>query len=210
VSPCENESAMTDQPAASAAPEPTAAAGPQHRTGRAKYLAVMAGCAAFAYLFDQLTKWWVVGTMTEGQIIPVLPPVLNWHFIRNPGAAFSIGSDFTWVFSIVQAVVPLVVFWLSRRLGSMWWSIAFGLLAGGALGNLTDRLFREPSFGLGHVVDFIALPNFAVFNIADSAVVGAVILICVLTLRGIGVDGRQAAAESPGRRSADGPDGDHA
>lgn len=201
---------MTDQPAASAAPEPTAGAGPKHRTGRAKYLTVMACCAAFAYLFDQLTKWWVVGTMTEGQIIPVLPPVLSWHFIRNPGAAFSIGSDFTWVFTIVQAVVPLVVFWLSRRLGSVWWSIAFGLLAGGALGNLTDRLFREPSFGLGHVVDFIALPNFAVFNIADSAVVGAVILICVLTLRGIGVDGKQAAAESPAHRSAEGPDGDHA
>lgn len=162
---------------------------------KSTYLLIMAGSGLFAYLFDQLTKLWVLKTMTEGQITEVIPPVLSWHFIRNSGAAFSIGEDVTWIFTIIQAAVPLIVFWLSRRLGSIWWSIAFGLLAGGALGNLTDRLFREPSFGMGHVVDFIALPNFAIFNIADSAVVGAVILICILTFKGIGIDGVRAEAE---------------
>lgn len=184
-----------DAPAASSAGESAHA---RRRRRRGVYLLVMAGCGLFAYLLDQLTKLWVVQTMTEGQMIEVFPPVLSWHFIRNSGAAFSIGEDVTWIFTIIQALVPLIVFWLSRRLGSIWWSIAFGLLAGGALGNLTDRLFREPSFGVGHVVDFIAFPNFAIFNIADSAVVGAVILICILTFKGIGLDGAPAEHSEEG------------
>lgn len=181
--------------------------GPRRKLSKTSYLLIMAGSGLFAYLFDQLTKLWVVNTMTEGQITEVLPPVLSWHFIRNSGAAFSIGEEVTWIFTIIQAAVPLIVFWLSRRLGSVWWSIAFGLLAGGALGNLTDRLFREPSFGMGHVVDFIALPNFAIFNIADSAVVGAVILICILTFKGIGLDGLAAEPDDrDGRSGRSGPE----
>ncbi len=175
-------------------------------------LLIMAAAGIFAYVFDQLTKLWVVATMTEGQMIEVFPPILSWHFIRNSGAAFSIGEDVTWIFTIVQAVVPLIVIWLSRRLGSIWWSVAFGLLVGGALGNLTDRLLREPSFGMGHVVDFIAFPNFAIFNIADSAVVGAVILICILTFKGIGMDGEPAEEETRGgdrKRSRDRSPGGH-
>lgn len=172
---------------------------PRSTTRTVTCLLIMAGVGLFAYGFDQLTKLWVVETMTEGQMTEVIPPILSWHFIRNSGAAFSIGEDVTWIFAIFQAVVPVIVFWLSRRLGSIWWSIAFGLLAGGALGNLTDRLFREPSFGMGHVVDFIAFPNFAIFNIADSAVVGAVIVICILTIKGIGIDGTPAEAGGPER-----------
>lgn len=180
----------------------------RRKLSKSAYLLIMAGSGLFAYVFDQVTKLWVVGTMTEGQITEVFPPVLSWHFIRNSGAAFSIGEDVTWIFTIIQAAVPLIVFWLSRRLGSIWWSIAFGLLAGGALGNLTDRLFREPSFGMGHVVDFIALPNFAIFNIADSAVVGAVILICILTFKGVGIDGLPAeSADRDGGKGRPGPEG---
>lgn len=161
---------------------------------RGPLIALLAGCALFAYLLDQLTKAWVSSTMYEGQVTPVLPPLLSWHYIRNSGAAFSIGENFTWVFSIIMASVAAAIIWQSRKLGSIWWSVALGLLLGGALGNLTDRLFREPSFGLGHVVDFIALPNFAIFNLADSAIVGSVILICILTLKGLGIDGRQQHA----------------
>lgn len=194
----------------------------RHRPRTRTCVLIMAAAGIFAYLFDQLTKLCVVATMTEGQITEVLPPILSWHFIRNSGAAFSIGEDVTWIFTIVQAAVPLIVIWLSRRLGSIWWSVAFGLLVGGALGNLTDRLFREPSFGMGHVVDFIAFPNFAIFNIADSAVVGGVILICILTFKGIGIDGEPATEETSsgkrkrtdekdpgghGRRAAEKPEG---
>jgi len=179
---------------------------PVRRSG--KFVLVLACCAAFAYLFDQLTKFWVVRTMVEGQVTPVLPPLLNWHFIRNPGAAFSIGEDYTWIFSIVMALVAVAILFYARRIRSVWWAIALGFLLGGALGNLTDRLFREPSFGMGHVVDFIAFPNFAIFNIADSAIVGAVILWCILTLMGIGMDGRRVpprgTGPSPSGRPEDG------
>ncbi|KAD3633261.1 signal peptidase II [Arthrobacter yangruifuii] len=150
---------------------------------------VMLALAAAAVVFDQLTKLWVVRTMTEGQITDVLPPVLRWHFIRNPGAAFSIGTDYTWVFTIIMVLACGFLLYLMFRVRSLAWATALGLVLGGAMGNLTDRLFREPSFGQGHVVDFIALPNFAIFNIADSCVVCGVILVCLLTLRGIGMDG---------------------
>jgi signal peptidase II len=161
----------------------------------ARYGVVMLLCTVTAYVFDQLTKWWVVSTMSEGQVTPVLPPLLNWRFIRNPGAAFSIGTDYTWVFTIIMVVVAAAIVLQVRKVASWGWSVALGLVLGGALGNLTDRLFREPSFGQGHVVDFIALPNFAIFNIADSAVVSGVVLICILTLRGIGMDGRRSEDE---------------
>ena len=159
------------------------------RPRRALLLSVFAGLAVFAYVFDQLTKLWVTSTMVEGERIPVLPPLLHWYYIRNSGAAFSIGENVTWVFTIVMAAVSVAILFQLRKLGSVWWALALGLLLGGALGNLTDRLFREPSFAMGHVVDFIQLPNFAIFNIADSAVVSAVVIICLLTLRGVSLDG---------------------
>ncbi|MBG6224710.1 signal peptidase II [Arthrobacter sp. CAN_A2] len=161
----------------------------------ARFGLLMIACALLVYVADQLTKWWVVSTMTEGQITPVLPPLLSWRFFRNPGAAFSIGTDYTWVFTIIMVVVSIALILQVTKVASRGWSVALGLVLGGALGNLTDRLLREPSFGQGHVVDFIALPNFAIFNIADSAVVSGVALICILTLRGIGLDGRRTDDE---------------
>lgn len=157
-----------------------------------RYALLLLSCTVVAYIFDQLTKIWVVSSMTEGQITPVLPPVLSWHFIRNSGAAFSIGTEFTWVFTIIMVIVSVAILTQVRKVASWGWAAALGLVLGGALGNLTDRLFREPSFGQGHVVDFIALPNFAIFNIADCAVVSGVALVCLLTLRGIGLDGRRS------------------
>lgn len=147
------------------------------------------GVAAFAYACDQLTKWWVSSTMEIGEQTPVIPGVLQWYHILNSGAAFSIGENFTWVFTIIMALVSVVIVFFSTKIRSVWWAIGLGLVLGGALGNLTDRLFRPPSFGMGHVVDFISFPNFAIFNMADMAVVGGVIVICLLTLLGIGMDG---------------------
>ena len=175
---------------------PGAGSGGQQVRRRIRYGFVMLSFTAFVYIFDQLTKWWVVSTMSEGQVTPVLPPLLNWRFIRNPGAAFSIGTDHTWVFTIIMVVVAVFIVLQIRRIASRGWAVALGLVLGGALGNLTDRLFREPSFGQGHVVDFIALPNFAIFNIADSGIVSGVVLICILTLRGIGLDGTRAVDDT--------------
>lgn len=198
---------MTDQtPAPDASGDPAPQRGYEVRRGRrtgARYALVLLACTAFAYIFDQLTKIWVVANMTEGQIIEVLPPLLNWHFIRNPGAAFSIGTDYTWVFTIVMAIVSLGIISQIPKVASMGWAVGLGLVLGGALGNFTDRLAREPSFGQGHVVDFIALPNFAIFNIADSAVVSGVVLICLLTLRGIGMDGQRSTDDPPSETKPD-------
>jgi signal peptidase II len=177
------------------APQPAPTA---RRKWRPAMLWLFTGFAVFAYAFDQLTKLWVTSALTEGERIPVLPPLLHWYYIRNSGAAFSIGENVTWIFTIVMAAVSIAILFQLRRLGSAWWALSLGLLLGGALGNLTDRLFREPSFAMGHVVDFIQLPNFAIFNIADSAVVSGVVIICLLTLRGIGMDGtRHVAAPKP-------------
>lgn len=144
-----------------------------------------------AYFADLWTKEAVLANMTEGQRIAVIEPILSWHFIRNPGAAFSIGTDYTWIFTIIQAAGLLIVLYLIVfRARTTPWLITLGCLAGGIAGNLTDRLFREPGFGVGHVVDFIALPNFAIFNIADSFIVVSIIVIVILVMMGRTLDGK--------------------
>lgn len=175
--------------------------------GRRRAVVLLALVAALAYSGDQLTKLWVTSTMVEGQRIPVLPPLLQWYYIRNSGAAFSIGEGVTWVFTIVMTAVSIGIIVYSRKVRSVWWGVALGLVLGGALGNLTDRLFREPSFGMGHVVDFISLPNFAIFNVADSAVVCGVVLVCLLTLAGRSPDGSRQRQEA-GPDAAEGTEGE--
>lgn len=146
---------------------------------------------AVAYLADLWSKEAVLANMQEGERIPVLEPLLSWHFIRNPGAAFSIGTEFTWVFTIIQAVGLLIVLYLIVfRARTTPWLITLGALGGGIAGNLNDRLFREPGFGVGHVIDFIAVPNFAIFNLADSCIVVSIIVIVILVMRGKTIDGR--------------------
>ncbi len=182
---------VTDiEPSHPAGPEDTTATAPKrHRA----WIAVLV--FAVGYVFDQLTKRWVESTMTEGQVTDVLAPVLRWHFIRNPGAAFSIGEEHTWIFTIIQSAVAVVVVVLLFRVRSTLWAVALGGLLGGVLGNLTDRLFRPPGFGVGHVVDFIALPNFAIFNIADSLIVCSMIGIVLLMFRGLQLDGTREMPE---------------
>jgi len=140
---------------------------------------------------DQLTKWWVVANLPEGQAIPVFGDVLQWLFVRNPGAAFSFASGATWVFTILALSVAVAIIWFSRKIASIGWALFLGLLLGGTLGNLTDRLFRMPGFPQGHVVDFISTPWMmpAIYNIADIAIVTSVGIFVILSLRGIGIDG---------------------
>ena len=161
-------------------------------------LLVLALVAVGGYALDQISKALVVGTMTEGDTVRVLGDVLQLHFIRNPGAAFSFATGLTWVFSLIAAGVVVFIAWIARRIRSMSWAVVFGLLLGGVLGNLTDRLFRSPSFGMGHVVDFISTPWMmpAIYNIADSCIVVSMVLFILLTLRGIGLDGRRTPADS--------------
>ncbi|WP_115958212.1 signal peptidase II [Agromyces sp. Root1464] len=164
---------------------------PAAKVGSATALLVVAGAALAAYGLDQLSKFLVVSNLTEGEIVPVLGSLLQWQFVRNPGAAFSLASGMTWIFTILAAGVITFIVWFARRIRSIAWAVVFGLLLGGVLGNLTDRLFREPSFGLGHVVDFISTPWLipAIYNIADIAIVSSMVLFMILTIRGIGLDG---------------------
>lgn len=145
---------------------------------------------AIAYVADLWSKEAVLANMQEGDRIPVLEPLLTWHFIRNPGAAFSIGTEYTWLFTIIQAVGLIIVLYLIlAKARTSPWLLTLGALGGGIAGNLTDRLFREPGFGTGHVIDFIAVPNFAIFNIADSFIVVSIIVIVLLVMMGKTMDG---------------------
>jgi len=159
-------------------------------------LAVLAIVALCVYLIDQIAKVLVVSNLYEGQQLEVLGQLLQFHFVKNAGAAFSIGSGSTWIFSIVGIGVLGFVIWYAPRIRSTAWAVLFGLLLGGLLGNLTDRLFRSPGFGVGHVVDFLQIPLLpAIFNLADVAIVSSMVLFLILTLRGVGLDGRRGEDE---------------
>lgn len=136
------------------------------------------------YAADQWAKNLALAELRPGLAVPVVGEVLQWRLVFNPGAAFSLGTGITPVFTLFQATVSIAVLVLAWRLRSLWWAVAMGLVLGGASGNLHDRLLRPPSFGYGHVVDYIALPNFPVFNIADSAITTAAVMIFVAALAG--------------------------
>ncbi|MDQ1294766.1 MAG: signal peptidase [Actinomycetota bacterium] len=140
-------------------------------------------------LLDQVTKAWAVAELTGRRPVEAIDGILQLHLVRNSGAAFSFASGTTWIFTVIASVVAVVIVRVSRRLGSLWWAVSLGLLLGGALGNLLDRLFRAPGFGTGHVVDFLELPHWPVFNVADSCIVAAACVLSLTTLRGIEVDG---------------------
>jgi signal peptidase II len=114
--------------------------------------------------------------------------------VFNPGAAFSVATGSSWIFTIVSVVVAVVTVRVSRRLRSRGWALALGALMGGNLGNLTDRLFRDPGFARGHVVDFLNYNGWFVGNVADIAIVAAAIGIALLALLGIGIDGSRVNA----------------
>ncbi len=138
---------------------------------------------------DQLTKIWAERTLAGRDPVSVVGELLQLRLLYNPGAAFSMGTNSTWIFTVLASLVVVAIVWQARRLGSVAWAVALGLLLGGAAGNLVDRLVREPGPGRGHVVDFLALPNFPVFNVADIGITCAAVLIIVLALRGISPDG---------------------
>jgi signal peptidase II len=138
---------------------------------------------------DQATKVWALGALTPGERTPLLGDLLGLSLVRNSGAALGIASGTTWVFTVAAVVVTVIVLRVARRLGSRGWAVALGLLLGGAVGNLVDRLVREPGVGVGHVIDFIAYADWFVGNVADVAIVVAAGLMMLLGLRGIGLDG---------------------
>ncbi|KUO23007.1 signal peptidase II [Streptomyces dysideae] len=172
---------------ASGSDEPAAAAAERPRGKRR--IAVLFGVAAFAYALDLISKMIVVAKLEHHAPIEIIGDWLKFEAIRNAGAAFGFGEAFTVIFTVIAAAVIVVIARLARKLYSLPWAIALGLLLGGALGNLTDRIFRSPGVFEGAVVDFIAPKHFAVFNLADSAIVCGGILIVLLSFKGLDPDG---------------------
>ena len=150
---------------------------------------MFAAVAACVFLIDLSTKVVAVNTLSVNRPVSLLDGLLTLRLTRNPGAAFSFGTGYTVVLSVLAIAVAVAVVRLSSRLGSLAWAVALGLLLGGACGNLTDRLFRDPGPFRGRVVDFVELPNWPIFNAADSAIVLGACLIVLQSVRGVHLDG---------------------
>ena len=202
-----------DEPAASRPSAPgVASARPRRRR-----LAVVLGVAVLVLAADIISKTIVVATLSDRHClvagvvqspapIRLLGGVLTLCESRNPGAAFGIGgTSTTIVFTAIALGVIAFIIRTSRQIYSLPWAVALGLLLGGATGNLTDRIFRSPGPLRGWVVDWIQLPHWPVFNLADSSITCGVVLFVLLAARGHRLDGTtHLAAERSGRRRSAG------
>jgi signal peptidase II len=163
-----------------------------NRVPATRHLVLFGATAVVVYGLDVATKAIAIRLLTDRPPVELFGGLLTLRLTANPGAAFSLGTSLTVAFSLIAAAVVVGLLVLARRIGSPLWALALGLLLGGAAGNLTDRLVRDPGPLRGHVVDFLALPHWPVFNVADSAVVAAGVLIVVQSLRGVHLDGSRA------------------
>ena len=164
-------------------------------------LGLLLSVAAVVLMADVVTKVLAVKMLTPGQPVPIIGDTVTWTLVRNSGAAFSMATSYTWVLTLIASSVVLGIIWMSRRLVSPWWAVGLGMILGGALGNLVDRFFRAPGHLQGHVVDFLSIGWWPVFNVADPAVVGGAILLVALSVFGFDFD-------TVGRRQVTAGDGD--
>ena len=137
------------------------------------------------WLFDFATKTWALTSLSSIEPRKIIGSFLQLTLVHNPGAAFSFATGFTLVFSLLALAVVVAVVYFAPKITSGGWQLCIGLLLGGVLGNLTDRIFREPSFLNGHVIDWIQIPSWPVFNLADSAICIAAFIAFVLSLRNV-------------------------
>jgi signal peptidase II len=180
--------------------EPAAARPPRR-------LRLLLSVAAVVLTLDIVTKVLAVKLLPPGQPVSIIGDTVTWTLVRNSGAAFSMATGYTWVLTLIATGVVVGIFWMGRRLVSPWWAVGLGMILGGAMGNLVDRFFRAPGPLRGHVVDFLSVGWWPVFNIADPSVVGGAILLVALSIFGYDFDtvGRRKAArpDTGGRRKAD-------
>ena len=201
---------MTDE--TSGSPEPVAEATPAAEGTEStefadvsapparRRLKLLLSVAAVVLALDVVTKVLAVRLLTPGEPVSIIGDTVTWTLVRNSGAAFSMATGYTWVLTLVATGVVIGIIWMGRRLVSPWWAIGLGMILGGALGNLVDRFFRAPGPLSGHVVDFLSIGWWPVFNVADPAVVGGAILLVILSLFGFDFDtvGRQrGSTEAP-------------
>ena len=162
---------------------------------------MLSATALIALAVDQWTKHLSTEYLDPENPERILGGLVYLSLLRNPGAAFSLGTGYTWVFPLITLVVVGWIGWMASRLRSVPWAVALGLVLGGALGNLGDRLFRAPGPFQGHVVDMISVfapygEKFAVFNIADSCLTVGVCLAVLLELTGRQRDGSRLPGKS--------------
>jgi signal peptidase II len=179
-------------------------------TARSGYRLVFAAVALAAYAVDVVTKLLAVSKLTDHEPVQVVGTLLQLDLVRNPGAAFSTGTSYTLILSVIALVAAVTVIRVGRRLGDRTWAIGLGLLLAGVLGNLTDRVFREPGFLRGHVVDFLELPHWPVFNVADMLIDVGVILILVQSWRAVPITGRRVVVDDIAPGGSDDPADDPA
>jgi signal peptidase II len=150
---------------------------------------VLTGVALSVLALDIVSKLLVVAELSGRPPVRLLGGFLHLLVTRNPGAAFSVGTSMTVVFSVIAVTVIVIIGRTARRIRSLPWALTLGLLLGGATGNLADRIFRYPGPFRGYVVDWIQLPHWPVFNLADSSIVCGGVLAVLLSMRGIRLDG---------------------
>lgn len=166
---------------------------------------IVAILAIIVLAADQFVKYLTVQNLPKGEAVPVLGEFLELIYVRNPGAAFSLGSGVTWIFTIALAVVAGIIVWKAFGLNSRLWAVVLGCLLGGVLGNLTDRLFRAPGFPVGEVVDMISMPWMmpAIFNVADIFIVTGMISVALLVVLGVRFDGTRERDHAAAEQKAD-------
>jgi signal peptidase II len=174
-------------------------------------LRLLLSVAAVVLFLDVVTKVLAVKLLTPQQPVSIIGDTVTWTLVRNSGAAFSMGTSYTWVLTLVATVVVIGIVWMGRRLVSPWWALGLGMILGGALGNLVDRFFRSPGPLRGHVVDFLSIGWWPVFNVADPAVVGGAILLVALSLFGFDfdTDERRRSDDAQNEGVAAAPETDH-
>ena len=142
--------------------------------------------AALTWGLDLATKIWAVNNLSARKPVEVVGTFFQLTLIRNSGAAFSFATGATIIFSLISLAAVVTIIYYSRKITSLGWAIALGLVLGGVLGNLTDRLLRSPGFFKGEVIDWLELTHWPVFNLADSAIVVAAFLAIALSIRNVG------------------------
>ena len=150
-----------------------------------KSLYRVCGLGSLVLAIDQFTKLLALEFLTPSQSVPFIGDVLRLCLVRNDSAAFSLGGGQTWIFTLFSTIAACALLWYAPRTKSSSWALTGGLLLGGVVGNLVDRVTREPGFPNGHVIDFLQLPfGFPVFNLADTAIVVAMSIVVVRIMRG--------------------------
>jgi signal peptidase II len=163
--------------------------------------ALLLSAALVVFVADLVTKVIMVATLEGEPPVRLLGGAVYLQLVRNPGAAFSMATGMTWLLSLVAIGVVIAIIWIMPKLRSAGWALGLGLVLAGALGNLTDRIFRAPGVLQGHVIDFVSVfgPNgdvWPVFNVADSAICVGGALIVLMAMLGRDYDGSLTSAKA--------------